>query len=120
MAILGARTLWVQRKPGVYVDGVWTGSGGEERFSIRGSLQPISGRELQLLPEGERTREQFKLYTKAELLTSRDSAAAPTKADMVEHRGRLLKVMAEIPWTDHRAGVPHRKYRLTGPGEDGR
>jgi hypothetical protein len=114
MALLGARSYTVTRTAGAYVNGIWTDLA-VETIRVRGSLQPMSGRDLDQLPEGERTAGQWKLYTETELRTS---ATGP--ADTLQARGRALKVMAEIPWPDHTQGVPHRKYRLAEPGEDGR
>ena len=62
MRLLGALGLSVTRTDGSYVDGVWT-PGVASTFAIEGSIQPMSGRELLLLPEGQRSRGAWTLYT---------------------------------------------------------
>lgn len=36
-------------------------------FKARGSFQPLSGRDLMLVPEGDRLKEQFWLYTPSKI-----------------------------------------------------
>lgn len=89
--MLGATLLTVTRTAaGTYVDGVWT-PGATSTFGIEGSLQPMSGRELLLLPEGERAAARWKLYTETALLTADE--AAQTEADRVSWNGRSLVVV---------------------------
>ena len=52
----------------------------EKVFSIKGSMQPMKGRELQTLPEGLRTQGVAKLYTQEPLFTVRTS-----ECDLPDH-----------------------------------
>jgi len=59
--------------PGQYVEGVWV-PGSTSKLTVRGSLQPMSMRDLQMLPEGERVKQTYKLYTDSLLFTGREGA----------------------------------------------
>jgi predicted nucleotidyltransferase len=62
----------VKRKQGgSYVDGQWV-PGNDVDIIIKASLQPMSPEEMDKLPEGRRTNETFKLYTKTRLYTVTD------------------------------------------------
>jgi hypothetical protein len=71
------------------------------------SLQVISGRELQLLPEGDRTKASRKGYTVTELLTTDEQAR--TVADRIEADGRLWEVRRVDPFPSE-TDLPH--YRV--------
>ena len=58
--------------------------------SFRGSFQPLNGRDLQTLPEGKRTSETLKVYTKTDLRTADQFTGTP--ADDVEYKGKLFEV----------------------------
>lgn len=114
---LGSRTFTVTRRTGTTVDGDFVVDS-TQTFRIIGSLQPITGRELVQLPEGERTRGLFKLYTDA-VLRMQD-VFDEVQADTVEYDGRELKVVNREDWRLHTDGCPHFKYELAEPdGIDG-
>jgi len=65
---------------GEYDDfGNWEDSGGLPSYPITASVQPATGRDRELFPEGVRTEEVKKLYCQDELQT--DSEDGKTKAD---------------------------------------
>lgn len=116
--MLGVATIDVRRLAGgERTDGVWV-PGTECRVSVRGAIQPLSARDLEMLPEGERTREQMKLYVPA---TQEDLRTACVEhgeqADQVVHRGRRWEVHS---WQDHTAApfLAHSRYRLVAVGDD--
>lgn len=89
--MLGETTLQLHRTAaGTHVNGVWV-PGAVTEITIRGSLQPINARELALLPEGERTRGRWKLYTRTPLRTA--NPAEYTEADRIAWQGRTLTVV---------------------------
>src|SRR4051812_26988185 len=51
---------------GAFVNGIWSGQT-EEEFTICASVQPASGRDLQSLEEGRRTRQSYKVFSDKEL-----------------------------------------------------
>lgn len=54
---------------GTIVKGHYTPSNDVDELTVAGSLQPVSGRELQDLPEGQRGDEVRVLYTRTEIKT---------------------------------------------------
>lgn len=53
-----------------YVDGK-PAKGEPEKFKVKGNFQPLSGRDLMMVPEGDRFKEQIWLYT-ADLMKIND------------------------------------------------
>jgi hypothetical protein len=52
-----------------YIDGKPVKAAGES-FDFRGSVQPLNGRDLLLVPEGDRFKEQFWFYTSCRILVN--------------------------------------------------
>lgn len=106
--ILGAETVTRRRfAAGARgADGRWS-EGASTDTSIAMSVQPISDRELSTLPEGERTGEQLKGYTQADVRTG--SARDDVAADHVQVRGSWFEVRQV---QEQRAIIPHIKVRL--------
>jgi hypothetical protein len=72
---------------GTYVDGVFV-PGSTSTLSIAASVQPVSGRELQRLPEGLRTRELLSLFTVDALLVE----APGVRPDIITIRSETWQV----------------------------
>jgi hypothetical protein len=60
----------------------------DESFRVNASVQPVSGRELQITPEGDRMKEQVWVYTDTVLLAN----------DIVTHRGVRFQVQSIEKW----------------------
>ena len=60
------------------------------------SIQPLSGRELMILPEGERTRERIKIYSETVLQVA--DQVRGTKGDLVQYNNRNWEVQAMQRW----------------------
>ena len=56
---------------GSYVDGDWT-PGADSTFPVDADLQPMSGNDLKILPEGQHGEEMQKMYLAVELFTARE------------------------------------------------
>lgn len=95
--------LTVRRKPvGTFVKGRYVPSGAETVFTIANcSLQPMDPEELELLPEGFRTKQVVKIYSPEELHTG--DAEAGQEADRIEYRGETFEVHSVEDWDDHGA-----------------
>ena len=76
--------------------------GTSSTFTARGSVQPITGRELQLVPELDREKENIKIYTETELID---------KDVVTRANGLKYQVQAVSDWTPY--GIPHYKARAT-------
>lgn len=99
--MLGALTYTVRRQAsGAHVDGVWT-PGAETSFTVEVSLQPMRGRELLSLPEGQRQQARWKGYTETELFVG----------DRIEYSGRDL-VVVKVSAYQHGFGTDHFKVEL--------
>lgn len=113
---LGAQNYTVRRSEGgAFVDGDFA-PGLVVEFVAFGSLQPTTGRDLEFLPEGERTRGGFKFYTDAELITADEPGRL---ADRLVANGRELLVRAVLDYMPHATGAPHWKYFVNEPAADG-
>jgi len=60
-------------------------------FQFRGSFQPLGGRELMMVPEADRTKEQYWIYTTARLALN----------DRVERCGVNYQVQTVESWGNH-------------------
>lgn len=109
--MLGAQTLTVIR-PGTvtYVDGVATDAGDGSTFEVQGSLQPMTGRDLLVVPEGQRHQRRWKLYTTAELKTA--ESAGNQGADRVVWQGKHLVVESRQAWSSVGLSLAHYRYQL--------
>lgn len=109
MIQLGTRTISVSRRAaGSYVNGVWV-PGAASVLSMEASVQPLSPREAQKLPEGERIKESRKLYLNEELFPNDD--ATQKSADIVTIDGVQFQVFSCEPWTGL-GMLPHYKAVL--------
>jgi len=61
----------LRKTTGEYVEGHWN-EGGEVLFIIKASVQPLTSREMDELPEGRRKNQTYKLYTDTQLYTVRN------------------------------------------------
>ena len=64
--------------------------------AFKGSFQPLRGKERDALPEGVRTSEALKCYTKTDLRTADQFTKTP--ADEVEYGGRRFVVYRVDEW----------------------
>lgn len=79
---------------GSYAGGLYT-PGSTSSFSIEASVQPVTGRDLKVLPEGHHSEEMVKIFTKTELKT-RSPGFDP---DKVAIGGETYEVKNVQAWT---------------------
>jgi len=66
------KLVLIKRKQGgAYIDGQYV-DGNDVDITIKASIQPASPEEMQELPEGRRSDEIFKMYTKTQMFTVTD------------------------------------------------
>lgn len=113
--MLGERAYTVQRR-GAYtvVDGRMT-PGATTTLQIRASIQPVSGRIRETLPEGIRQQVTMVAYTRSVLRGLDHLTDLPP--DRIEYRGELLEVADVMPW--HEAPLAHHLVALVRAQEDG-
>lgn len=96
------RAITLSRKlPGSYDQRGQFVEGNQTTIQVIASVQPISARERELLPEGTRIKEIFKLYTTTELLPPRGTP--PTGGDVVTINGRSYLVTSCQDYSTHQS-----------------
>lgn len=86
----------ISRKgPGFYKDGFYQ-PGRDQAVTVRGSLQPLSPREIKFVEEGDRLKQLFKMYSDAPLLV--DNTKTLAGADRVYINGERYKVISVENW----------------------
>jgi len=86
--------------------------------SISASVQPLRSNEILLLPEGRRTTEALKIYTKDRLFTSDEKAQTP--ADILTIDGVRYEVHMTEAWNLNGSNQEHYKsIALKMDGEGG-
>jgi len=88
-----------------YTKGTAT-QGATTTFTIQATVQPLTPREALLLPEGERLRQNLKVYSATELKPSDNNGELP--ADTIEYRGENYKVIS-VERRDQ-TDIPHFKH----------
>ena len=97
-------TVKRQDAAAVYTDGVGQ-DGSTSNVPITASVQPLRANEMELLPEGRRDGEAFRLYTSTELFPADEKTGK--NADVVVYNGREYEVLSCARWQNR--VVPHFK-----------
>lgn len=82
---------------GSYVNGVWV-EGTTSTFNIKAKIQPLSGYQVAIMPESDRTRSWIKVFTPD---TIRQKKEGPNGhgADRLYWNGDLYEVMKVFTWS---------------------
>lgn len=91
--------------------GIWT-PGASSTLEVDAVVQPVTPRDLQMLPEGERTKEAIALFTVAALVTS--DVGSAVEADQVAWSSRTWRVALVEDWTAQ-AGYARAIATRVGP-----
>jgi len=97
--------LTVERSIGGTMDHGRYTEGTPTTLGITASIQPLQPDEMQLLPEGRRPEESFRLYTDTQLLTA--NRATNKNADIVTIAGTQYEVLSCATWQNEI--IPHYK-----------
>jgi len=97
-----------RRAATTYVNGKAV-AGAESDVVVNGSLQPMNAREVMLLPEGQRTRENLKIYTDTVLNPAEKETGKP--ADRLTIGSYVYEVTGMENWTQ--SDIPFYKVILT-------
>lgn len=107
-------SLQSARRPGTgqYVNGVWQ-DGAWQTFSFNGTIQPLTGKDYDRLPEGRRETAAYAVFTRA-VLRGLDSTQNP---DQVLCFGAWCEVLSVEPWQSgilpHYRAIVQRKNDQT-------
>lgn len=99
----------ITKTPGVYdFDTGEEADATEVSSTVQGNIQPVSGKTLERLPEGRRTRHMKTLYTRDELQTS---------TTIIVYKGSRYEIESEDDWDDTSAALPHYEYTMSREGD---
>lgn len=83
--------------PGAYVGGIWQ-EGAPSSFTIKASVHPANGKDLETLPEGKREGGAYKLITDAVLNTVVENSQ---NADQLEISGERYEITQRVDWQNN-------------------
>ena len=104
MSTLFPRTINYKHRTAELVNGVWEFSETDGTFT--GSVQPLTGKELQFLPEGRRDIGLMKVYSNTPLSVSVEGSNTP--GDVVIWSGRKWEIIRELVFANDL--INHYKY----------
>lgn len=96
-----------RRSSGSFVDGDWV-EGSTTEVPVNVNIQPLKGYEILQLPESERTRVWWKLYS-ADLLRTEKEGSGGYDADEFIWKGDRYKIMKVDDWTSAMGVLEHTK-----------
>lgn len=106
--LLGAATYTITRyATGGYTNGL-PNQGASSSLTIRASVQPMGGDELQRAGEGLRATHGIKVYAGREVILRTVEAAGP-QADRITYDGRVYQIQRVGTYTAN-SPVPHVRY----------
>jgi hypothetical protein len=88
----------IKGSAGTYTKGRFT-AGATTTVTQTVSIQPMSGKERQLLPEDIRTKNTVKIYSREQLKTT--DVAGKVSADKVVYKGVTYEVAVSEDWQEH-------------------
>ena len=94
--VLGAASFTIVRQPGRWEGGRFVQEPAQ-RIEARGNVQPMSDKELDQLPEGDRVKSVMTFVTPEEIFVTRKEGVS----DELEWNGRRYKVLAVKDWRMH-------------------
>jgi hypothetical protein len=100
-----------RRSLGEYVDGRWV-EGSTVEVEVQVNIQPLKGYEILQLPESERTRVWWKLYS-ADLLRTAKEGDGGWDADEFVWKGDRYKIMKLDDWQNAMGILEHCKAYAT-------
>ena len=104
MSTLFPHTIAVVQRTGSRTNGRWTETTANR--NITGSVQPVSGKDTQFLPENRRDAGVVKIYCNEKLNVSEQGGNTP--GDIVIWRGRKWEVFQELDFSN--GLINHFKY----------
>lgn len=100
-----------RRSSGSFVDGDWV-EGEVEEIAVQVNIQPLKGYEILQLPESERTRVWWKVYSADQLRTEKEGPNG-WDADEFIWKNDRYKIMKLDDWTNGMSILEHCKAYAT-------
>lgn len=85
--------------PGSYVNGRWV-EGATTDSTITASIQPLTGEDMEELPEARRESEGYNMYTSTQVRTVQE-AGSNQNADRIVFNGKEYEVHQVRPWQNN-------------------
>jgi hypothetical protein len=85
-------------------------------YTVVGTILPAGPREVQRLEEAARVSAKYTLYvegTAPPIKVADQNAVPKTPGDRIAWKGRNYVVSAELDFTEHDTGLPHKSYILS-------
>jgi hypothetical protein len=86
-----------QAGAGAWVQGRWVDASSPSVVTVRASVQRLTAKETELLPEAYRTRESYRVYTESELFTV-DNVGSKN-CDFISIDGKNYDIVSREKWT---------------------
>jgi hypothetical protein len=119
MTILGTETVTVQHYLATTIDGRRGISADGSPFTLIGSIQPVTGKMIEMLPEGARESAEYVMYVEGDpdlrIMSIDDQYAADR---VMRTDGNTYEVVEIMRWEIHGAGLPHKAVALKRIGDD--
>lgn len=114
MSTLFPHNIQVERHPGSYSRGRWV-PGSSQLVAIVGSVQPVTGKDTEFLPENRRDTGLVKVYSNEPLEVSHEGGTS--RGDVVIWAGKRWEVVQELVYAN--GLIDHYKYLAAyiGPQE---
>lgn len=80
---------------GTYVDGMWVDPGVTSQ-TIIASVQPLTAKELLLLPDADRQRERLKLYSTYEFQVQKDGAQTDSDIVVIDRKSYMVTAVTDF------------------------
>lgn len=111
MSTLFPKTITYVQRTATLSDGVWSET--ETSSTFVGSVQPVSGKDTQFLPEGRRDTGLVKVYSNTALSVSIEGENKP--GDIVIWCGKKWEIIQELSYQNDL--INHYKYLAAYIGE---
>lgn len=95
MSLFFPLKMQLTSRTGSYVNRKWVNSNGTPS-DIKASFQPANGEDLQNLPEGARSSNTFKIYTKTKITNVKQGTT--TRGDLITFNSIVYEAIHVAPW----------------------
>lgn len=108
MSLLKTVSMTLQHNTeGSYIKGVWT-EGSQVEIPFRGTFQPASGKELEILPEGKRSKSVYKIFANLNNDFTSFDDLKQLEADNIIYDGMIYQVIKVEKWNN--GLIPHWEF----------
>ncbi len=108
MSLFNTRTLQIKRNIGAWVNGYWEESE-ISTFDILGTWQPVTGKELEVYQDGDRSLDVFTGYTYTEIFI--DDQINNIVSDIIVVDGDQYEIIKLLKWQNNI--INHYKFVVT-------